>query len=179
LTFVPRPSSISSCSSVISAQTLRSAASASRDWSTYAISTVAPTLSVPASGLLPGDEAEQRGLPRPVGADDADDAAAGQAERQVLEEDDVAIRLGQAVCDDDLVTQPLRRRDHDLRLRQLLALSWLSRSSYALRRALPLAWRARGAMRIHSSSRSSVRWRDDCCFSSCCSRVSFCSSHDE
>ena len=42
-------------------------------------------------------------------------------------------------------------------------------------RALPLACRARGARRIHSSSRSSVRRRDEASFSSWVSRWSFCS----
>ena len=46
-------------------------------------------------------------------------------------------------------------------------------------RALPLAWRARGDIRIHSSSRWSVRERAEACFCSISSRFSFCSSQEE
>ena len=42
-----------------------------------------------------------------------------------------------------------------------------------------LACRARGDIRIHSSSRSSVRCLRVSAFSSCCRRFCFCSSHDE
>ena len=48
-----------------------------------------------------------------------------------------------------------------------------------LMRAFPFACRPFGDMRIHSSSRSRVFCRCDSDFSSCCSRVLFCSSHDE
>jgi hypothetical protein len=51
--------------------------------------------------------------------------------------------------------------------------------SYACRRALLLAWRARGDMRTHSSSRSSVRWRAWSAFSSWASRACFWSSQEE
>ncbi len=52
-------------------------------------------------------------------------------------------------------------------------------SSYFVIRAFPLACRARGAMRIHSSSRSRVRRRAEASFSSWVSRWSFCSSQEE
>ena len=45
--------------------------------------------------------------------------------------------------------------------------------------ALPLAWRAFGAMWIHSSSRASVFWRSDSAFCSCRSFSCFCASHEE
>jgi hypothetical protein len=47
--------------------------------------------------LLTGDQLEQRGLAGAVGADDADDPARWQIEAQVLEQQLVAIGLGQAV----------------------------------------------------------------------------------
>ena len=43
--------------------------------------------------LLPGEHAEQRGLAGAVGADDADDAGAGQRERQILDQQPVAEAL--------------------------------------------------------------------------------------
>ena len=52
-------------------------------------------------------------------------------------------------------------------------LSWAARRSYAVMRALLLACRARGAMRSHSSSRSSVFCRADACFSSIARRCCF------
>ena len=52
-------------------------------------------------------------------------------------------------------------------------------ASYAPRRALLLAWRALGLIRTHSSSRSSVRFRAEACFSSVASFFSFWSSQDE
>ncbi len=46
-------------------------------------------------------------------------------------------------------------------------------------RALDFACRARGDIRIHSSSRSSVRRRADACFSSTARRFCFWSSQPE
>jgi len=43
--------------------------------------------------LEPHDHAEQRGLARAVGPDDPDDAAAGQRERQVVDQLAIAVRL--------------------------------------------------------------------------------------
>ncbi len=54
-----------------------------------------------------------------------------------------------------------------------------SSSSYAFRRALLLAWRARGDARTQSSSCLSLRWRALSCFSSTASRADFCSSQPE
>ena len=48
-----------------------------------------------------------------------------------------------------------------------------------LTRALDLAWRAFGLCRIHSSSRSRVRWRELSLFCSMSSRLAFCSSQLE
>jgi hypothetical protein len=52
--------------------------------------------------LLAGDHAEQRGLAGAVRADDADDAAGRQLERQVLDQQPVAEALVQALGLDDV-----------------------------------------------------------------------------
>ena len=70
--------------------------------------------------LRAGDEAEQRGLARAVRADDADDAARRQREVEVLEEQVVAVGLGQALRLDDERAEPRARRDDDLELLLLL-----------------------------------------------------------
>ena len=70
-----------------------------------------------AVGLLLADEhAEQRGLARAVGADDADDAAARQREREVVDEQPVAVALAQVLGLDHLVAEPRTGRDRDLQL---------------------------------------------------------------
>jgi len=51
--------------------------------------------------------------------------------------------------------------------------------SYSFRRAFPFACRALGAIRIHSSSRSSVLRLAVACFSSISRRFIFWSSHEE
>ena len=66
--------------------------------------------------FLAGDQLEQRGLARAIGADHADDAARRQAEGEVFEQDLVAERLGQAVRLDHLAAQTFGRLDQDLRL---------------------------------------------------------------
>src|SRR5262249_5053531 len=60
------------------------------------------------------DHAEQRGLARAVGADHADDAAARQLERQVIDQQSIAESLAHSVEHHDLVAEPLPGRDHDL-----------------------------------------------------------------
>jgi hypothetical protein len=58
----------------------------------------------PAIGLLlPGDHPEQRGLAGAVRADDADNAARRQLERQVVNQQPVAKALLQAIRLDDHV----------------------------------------------------------------------------
>ena len=72
---------------------------------------------VPASGCsVAGDHLEQRRLAGPVGADDPDDAGAGERERQVLDEQPIAEALAQTVDLDDGVAQTRTRRDGDLQL---------------------------------------------------------------
>src|SRR6202158_2048104 len=67
-------------------------------------------------GLLrAGDHAEQRGLASAVGADHADDAARRQFEAQVLDQQIVAVALGQTVGVDDVRAEPLRARNDDRR----------------------------------------------------------------
>ncbi len=63
--------------------------------------------------LLARDHAEERRLARAVGADDADDAAAREGELEILEEEPVAVSLGDLAGDDDFVAEALGHRDHD------------------------------------------------------------------
>ena len=96
-------------------QTLFFGSSPDRPWSTYDSRTVSPTRSSPAVRLLLADDhLEQRGLADAVGADDADDAAARQRERQVVDQHPVAEALGQLVGLDHDAAQPRARRDLDL-----------------------------------------------------------------
>src|SRR6266568_1603539 len=64
--------------------------------------------------LLAGDHAEQRGLSGAVGADHPDDAARRQFEAQILDQQIVAIALGEPVGVDDVGAEPLRDRNDDL-----------------------------------------------------------------
>ena len=65
--------------------------------------------------FLARQHAEQGGLARAIGADDADNAAGRQLEGEVLDEQPVAIGLVQALHRDDIVAEPLARRNDDLR----------------------------------------------------------------
>ena len=51
--------------------------------------------------------------------------------------------------------------------------------SYLSIRARDLVCRARGEDWIHSCSAANARWRELSSFSSCFSRLRFCSSHEE
>ena len=66
--------------------------------------------------LLAGDEPQQRGLARAVGADHPDHRARRGLEAEVLEEQPVAIRLRHAVKADHHIPQPRAGRDVDLHL---------------------------------------------------------------
>jgi hypothetical protein len=66
--------------------------------------------------LLPGDHPEQRRLAGAVRADDADNAAGRQLERQIVDQQPVAIAFRDAFRINHLVAQPLAGRNHDLRL---------------------------------------------------------------
>src|SRR5690606_3544270 len=70
--------------------------------------------------LLPGDQAEERRLPRAVRSDHADDPAAREPEAQVLEEEPIAVPLGEPGGGDDLIAEARAGRDHDLGLAELL-----------------------------------------------------------
>ncbi len=76
--------------------------------------------------LLADDHAKQRGLADAVGADDAHDAAGRQAEAEVVDQQLVAITLGEVLGLDHQVAQVLARRDLDLQLlvAVLLLLGW-------------------------------------------------------
>ena len=64
--------------------------------------------------VLAGDHAEQGGLAGAVGADDADDAAGRQLERQLVDQQPVGEALRQIVELDDVLAQPLGDRNDDL-----------------------------------------------------------------
>ena len=66
--------------------------------------------------FLPGDQLEQGRLAGAVGPDHADDAARRQREREVFEQQLVAVGLGDALDLDDLAAEPLGHLDEDLRL---------------------------------------------------------------
>jgi hypothetical protein len=70
--------------------------------------------SLPASGAPAGQDAEERGLAGAVRADDADDAALRQIEREVVVQQIVAVRLLQSLGLDDQVAQTRAGRDVDL-----------------------------------------------------------------
>jgi hypothetical protein len=76
-----------------------------------------------------------------------------QTEREVLHQELVAVGLRDPIEDDHIFAQPLGLRDEDLGGAHLLR--WVSEesSSKALMRAFPLDCRARGDIRIQSSSR--------------------------
>ena len=83
--------------------------------------TLSPIVIVAVVGLLlAGDHAEQRGLAGAVRADDADDAARRQLERQAVDQELVAEGLLEAVELDDVVAEALGDRDDDLRRRRAL-----------------------------------------------------------
>ena len=70
---------------------------------------------VPASGFsVAGQHAKERGLAGAVRADDADDGARRQAEREVVDQQPLAEGLAQPVDLDHEVAEPLPRRDVDL-----------------------------------------------------------------
>src|ERR1700732_1341752 len=65
--------------------------------------------------LLPGDHAEQRGLAGAVRTDHADDAAGRQLEGEIVDQEPVAISLGQSLEIDHVLTEPLGHGNGDLR----------------------------------------------------------------
>ena len=136
--------------------------------------------SLPRVGLLLADDhAEQRRLAGAVGADDADDAAARQVEGQVLDQQLVAEGLAHVLGLDDDVAQARPRRDRRSRCVSLALLAAPRRAAprSAARRALLLAWRARGdvAHPLELALRACAA-RADSAFSSCSRRFCFCSS---
>ena len=77
---------------------------------------MAPTVRVPASGAsCCAIMRKSVVLPAPLAPMTPDDAAAGQGEVEVLEEEPVAVALGEPLRDDDLVSEPRRPRDQDFR----------------------------------------------------------------
>ena len=75
-------------------------------------------MSAPSSGCsCPTSMRNKRGLARAVGADHADDAAAREHEREVVDEQPVAVALAEVVGLDHLVAETRTGRDRDLELR--------------------------------------------------------------
>src|SRR5438093_743250 len=70
--------------------------------------------------LLPDDHSEERRLPRAVGADDTDNAAAGPPERQAVDQTSVSVRLPDVVGFDDDVAESRPGRDGDLERRRAI-----------------------------------------------------------
>jgi hypothetical protein len=66
--------------------------------------------------LLAGDHAEERRLAGAVRADHADDAAGRQLELKTLDQDAIAIALGELLGVDDVLAEALAGRDDDLRI---------------------------------------------------------------
>jgi hypothetical protein len=79
--------------------------------------TVSPISNGPAVGLLLADEhPEQRRLPGAVGPDDPDDPGSRQRERQVIDQQPLAVSLAQVPDLDHRVAQAGTGRDRDLEL---------------------------------------------------------------
>src|SRR5207245_5130032 len=70
--------------------------------------------------LLARDHPEQRRLSRPVGPDDADDAATRQGQAQIVHEEIVAVALPHVPRRDDHIAEPRSWRDVNLRRLDLL-----------------------------------------------------------
>ena len=64
--------------------------------------------------FLPCYQTEQRRFTRAVRADNADNAARGQRESQILEQQFIAIGFGQSLSLNHLAAEPLRDLDEDL-----------------------------------------------------------------
>ena len=80
---------------------------------------------MPASGcLLAGQHAEERGLAGAVRADDADDAAGGEREGQVVDQLAVGVVLLEVLDGDDVLAEAGAVRDDDLGGGDLLALGF-------------------------------------------------------
>ena len=75
--------------------------------------------------LLAGDHVEKRRLAGAVGANDADDAAGRQLERQLVDEQPVAVAFRQIDEIDDVLAEPLSHGNDDLRRRRRLFIALL------------------------------------------------------
>src|SRR6516164_6833082 len=65
--------------------------------------------------FLPDDHAEQRGLAGAVRTDHADDAAGWKPEGEIVDQEVVAVAFLEPLEVDDVLPEPLRHRDDDLR----------------------------------------------------------------
>src|SRR5690606_11694911 len=66
--------------------------------------------------FLTGNHAEERGLADAVRTDDADNAARRQAEFEIVHQQTIAEALAHPLEVDDILAEPLARRNDDLRI---------------------------------------------------------------
>jgi hypothetical protein len=98
-------------------------------------------LEAAAIGLfLIGDHTEERRLAGAVGTDDADDAARRQTEREIVDQQPVAIRFGNTFGLNDEIAEARAWRQHDLHV--------LGRFLFALRQQIFIGREARLALRL-------------------------------
>src|SRR5208337_3842204 len=97
--------------------------------------------------LVAGDHAEERGLAGAVRTDDADDAARRQLERQLVDQQPLAVALRQVLEVDDVLPEPLGHGNDDLRGRRRLLVALLDELVIGLDARLRLRltgfWRSR------------------------------------
>ena len=169
-----------SCPPEISFQTVLFGSSDARDWSTYASCTVSPIRSSPESGFSsPAIIRKRVVLPAPFGPITPTMPAGGSENSRFSNSSRSPNAFETPFA--SITTSP-RRGPGGMWISTRSSLTFSSSASsfsYAPRRAFDFACRAFGARRTHSSSRCSVRWRADDCFSSTASRACFCSSQPE
>jgi hypothetical protein len=125
------------------------------------------------------EEAEQRGLSCPVRADDAHDRAGRNLERELVDQQAIAVALRHACELDDLVPQALGDGNKNL-LGLVSLLSFIGRQFFkACEPRLRLRLPPFGFWRTHSSSACIALIRAASWLASSCRRFSFCSSQLE
>ena len=151
----------------ISFHTVLFGSRSSRAWSTYASCTVSPSRSSPASGASsPAIIRNSVVLPAPFGPITPTIPAGGSENSRFSNSRRSPKPFATPVAS---ITRSPSRGPGGMWIStrsSLTASSSASSRSYAPRRAFDFACRAFGASRTHSSSRCSVRWRAELCFSS-------------
>ena len=129
-----------------------SAASSSRDCSTWASFTVLPIEILPESGFSSRDHAKERRLAGAVRTDDADDGAGRHLERKLVDEQPIAVALRHVLELDDLVAEALGDGNEDLLGFITLLVLVLGELLEARKPRLGLRAAPLGFWRTHSSS---------------------------